>query len=382
MCSRVGVTRMRARITSKCKHTDADSRIGACEVQIAYKDVNGIVQTEILHSKLQSRRWPSKFIMEKKFRSFILQNKVAVHPPRLNPHGVQTGVAQSYPVDFIKWEDVTLADPDWTFSQGRDPLAVDLNCNFDKALSQDQKTLNIEWVYDARLFSHKIEAAVPTHQSSPPFPGASEVLKPCRPQTASTLRPCPLNRASMALAKLNAKSPLTSPRTHMPVTDSTSSRSDPNLVNRKPSNVRSYADVMQRLKDIVSQRSDLEHTIPYDIDVLVKRGIIVAETVSSCALLRQSMITASFDSSTNGSAATPDIVRANLVSLFESLDHRGQGFLNITDIDTILTVIQRRRSSDQALRLVILSLGESLESRCAAVPHINCLSMPPLFVLH
>lgn len=382
MCSRVGVTRMRARITSKCKHTDADSRIGACEVQIAYKDVNGIVQTEILHSKLQSRRWPSKFIMEKKFRSFILQNKVAVHPPRLNPHGVQTGVAQSYPVDFIKWEDVTLADPDWTFSQGRDPLAVDLNCNFDKALSQDQKTLNIEWVYDARLFSHKIEAAVPTHQSSPPFPGASEVLKPCRPQTASTLRPCPLNRASMALAKLNAKSPLTSPRTHMPVTDSTSSRSDPNLVNRKPSNVRSYADVMQRLKDIVSQRSDLEHTIPYDIDVLVKRGIIVAETVSSCALLRQSMITASFDSSTNGSAATPDIVRANLVSLFESLDHRGQGFLNITDIDTILTVIQRRRSSDQALRLVILSLGESLQSRCAAVPHINCLSMPPLFVLH
>ena len=382
MCSRVGVTRMRARITSKCKHTDADSRIGACEVQIAYKDVNGIVQTEILHSKLQSRRWPSKFIMEKKFRSFILQNKVAVHPPRLNPHGVQTGVAQSYHVDFIKWEDVTLADPDWTFSQGRDPLAVDLNCNFDKALSQDQRTLNIEWVYDARLFSHKIEAAVPTHQSSPPFPGASEVLKPCRPQTASTLRPCPLNRASMALAKLNAKSPLTSPRTHMPVTDSTSSRSDPNLVNRKPSNVRSYADVMQRLKDIVSQRSDLEHTIPYDIDVLVKRGIIVAETVSSCALLRQSMITASFDSSTNGSAATPDIVRANLVSLFESLDHRGQGFLNITDIDTILTVIQRRRSSDQALRLVILSLGESLESRCAAVPHINCLSMPPLFVLH
>ena len=378
MCSRVGVTRMRARITSKCKHTDADSRIGACEVQIAYKDVNGVVQTEILHSKIQSRRWPSKVIMEKKFRSFIMQNKVAVHPPRLNPHGVQTGVAQSYLIDFIKWEEITLADPDWTFSQGRDPLAVDLNCNFDKALSQDQRTLNIEWVYDARLFSHKIEAAVPTHQSSPPFPGASEVLKPCRPQTASTLRPCPLNRASMALAKLNAKSPLTSPRTHMPVADSMSPRSDPHLVNRKPSHVRSYADVMQQLKGIVSQRSDLEHTIPYDIDVLVKRGIIVAETVSSCALLRQSMITASFDSSTNGSAVTPDSVRANFVSLFESLDNRGQGFLNITDIDAILTVIQRRRSSDQALRLVILSLGESLESGCTAFPHINCLSMLPL----
>jgi hypothetical protein len=382
VCSRVGVTRMRARITSKCKHTDADSRIGACEVQIAYKDVNGVVQTEILHSKLQSRRWPSRVVMEKKFRSFISQNKVAVHPPRLNPHGVQTDVAQSYPIDFIKWEDITLADPDWTFSQGRDPLAVDLNCNFDRALSQEQRTLNIEWVYDARLFSHIIEAAVPTHQSPPPFPGASEVLKPCRPQTASTLRPCPLNRASMALAKLNAKSPLTSPRTHMPVADSMSPRSDPHLVNRKPIHVRSYADVMQQLKDIVSQRSDLEHTIPYDIDVLVKRGIIVAETVSSCALLRHSMITASFDSSTNGSAVTPDSVRANFVSLFESLDYRGQGFLNINDIDTILTVTQRRRSSDQALRLVILSLGESLESRCTAVPHVNCLSILPLYVLH
>jgi hypothetical protein len=357
VCSRVGVTRMRARITSKCKHTDADSRIGACEVQIAYKDVNGVVQTEILHSKLQTRRWPSKVVMEKKFRSFILQNEVAVHPPRLNPHGVQTGVAQSYPVDFIKWEDVTLADPEWTFSPGRDPLAVDLNFNFDKVLSQEQRTLNIEWVYDARLFSHITVAAVPTHQSSPPFPGASEVLKPCRPQTASTLRPCPLNRASMALAKLNAKSPLTSPRTHMPLADSTSPRSDPHFVDRKTSHVRSYAEVMQLLKDIVRQLSDLEHPIPYDIDVLVKRGIIVAETVSSCALLRQSMITASFVSSANSSAVTPDILRANFVSLFESLDHRGQGYLNITDIDTILTVIQRRRSSDQALRLVILSLG-------------------------
>lgn len=327
-------------------------------MQIAYKDVNGVIQTEILHSKLQSRRWPSKLIMEKKFRSFILQNKVAVHPPRVNPHGVQTGLAQSYPIDFIKWEDITLADPDWTFSPGRDPLAVDLNCNFDKMLSQEQRTLNIEWVYDARLFSHIIEAAVPTHQSSPPCPGASEVLKPCRPQTASTLRPCPLNRASMALAKLNAKSPLNSPRTQMHVADSTSPRSYPHLVDKKSSHVRSYADVLQLLKDIVRNRSDLEHTIPYDVDVLVKRGIIIAETVSSCALLRHSMITASFDSSTDGSAVIPDSIRANFVSLFESLDNRGQGFLNITEIDTILTVIHR--TSDQAFRLVVLSLGESL----------------------
>ena len=363
MCTRVGVTRMRARITSKCKHTDADSRIGSCEVQVAYKDVNGVIQSDVLHSKLQSRRWPSRIAMEKRFRSFILQNKVALHTPCTNPHGLQTGLVQSYPTDFLKWEDTPQADPDWSFSPGRDPLAVDLNCNFDKVLGAEEKSLNVQWVYDARLFSHIIEAFVPTHYSSPPFPGASEILKPSRPQTASTLRPCPLNSASLTLAKLNAKSPLNSPRNLIPIADKMSPSSVPVTGNLRSCHVRSYAEVLQQLKDIASQRVrsgvDLEHIIPYRVEVLVKRGIIVAETVSSCALLRESLITASVGSSVNGSAVIPESFQDNFASLFESLDERGLGFLNVIDIDTILTLVQNRRPSDQALRLVILSLGKS-----------------------
>ena len=57
---------MKAKITSKCKHTDVDSRIGAFEVQVAFKDSDGVIFTELLHSKLASRHWPNKSAMEKK----------------------------------------------------------------------------------------------------------------------------------------------------------------------------------------------------------------------------------------------------------------------------------------------------------------------------
>ena len=374
MCTRVGVTRMRARISSKCKHTDADSRIGACEVQVAYKDVNGVIQTDVLYSKLHSRRWPLRIVMEKRFQSFILQNKVAVYPPSTNPHGLQIGLVQSYPTDFIKWEDTLQSDPDWTFSSGRDPLAVDLNCNFEKVLCAEETLLNVQWVYDARLFSHIFDASIPTLKSSPPFPGATDILKPSRPQTASSLRSCPVNRASTALAKLNAKSPLNSPRNLISMAEKRSPHIDPKVDDSRSSNVRSYAHVLQKLRDITSQRirsgGDLEHIIPYHVGVLVKRGVIVAETVSCCALLRQSLITASFSTNTqSGPSVTPERVQANFLSLFESLDYKGLGFLNVTDIDTLLTLIQSRRSSDQALRLVILSLGESYESSFCSPYH-------------
>jgi hypothetical protein len=47
-----------------------------------------------------------------------------------------------------------------------------------------------------------------------------------------------------------------------------------------------------------------------------------------------------------------------MASIFQSLDQRGVGVLCMNDIDSLLTHLQNRRCSDQALRLVMLSMGK------------------------
>ena len=56
LCARVGVTRFKANITPKSKISDVDSRIGAFEIQVAYRSQTGFVHVEVLHSKLTSRK--------------------------------------------------------------------------------------------------------------------------------------------------------------------------------------------------------------------------------------------------------------------------------------------------------------------------------------
>ena len=46
------------------------------QVQIAYRKPNNEVQVDLLHSKLVTRRWPSKSVMEKRLRAFVSQCRV------------------------------------------------------------------------------------------------------------------------------------------------------------------------------------------------------------------------------------------------------------------------------------------------------------------
>jgi hypothetical protein len=49
-------------------------------LQVAFKNSKGDVVTELLHSKLLTRHWPSKAAMEKKIQDFVTKCGVATHP--------------------------------------------------------------------------------------------------------------------------------------------------------------------------------------------------------------------------------------------------------------------------------------------------------------
>lgn len=361
---------MRARITTKCKHTDADSRIGALEVQVAFKDSKGVVLSEILHSKLQSRHWPSKASIEKKLKAFLVQSRIPVHPPQ-DPDpcapGLGTDGIGSYPVGFVQWEETPVADTLWMFPATRSVGTVELNCKFEKVESPESKSLNIQWVFDARSVPGTAQAPPVVHEPLPPVPSAPNNARPRRPQSAATAKPISSHKAAETLARLNAKSPYSSGTEESKL--AASSPRGPLDLGKLGSNDGSQAEtVLNLLKTMASKNApnggENEQLLPYDIGVLVKRGVIVAETISCCVLLRQSVVgvcvaqmEGSHARSSSGCGAL-DSMEGCMASVFQTLDQRGIGALCIKDIDSLLTHLQNRRCSDQALRLVMLSIGE------------------------
>jgi len=120
---RVGVTRFHANITSKSRDTDKDSRIGAFEVQVACKNSKGEVVVEMLHSKLSTRRWPSKGVMEKRLRSFFDKHSLPTYYFR---NATDTDDAPdysnfandglgTYPIGIGAWSSTPLGEANWYF---------------------------------------------------------------------------------------------------------------------------------------------------------------------------------------------------------------------------------------------------------------------------
>lgn len=358
---------MRARITSSCKHTDIDSRIGACEVQLAYKDGKGSVKPFLLHSKLKSRHWPSKASMEKKFRSFLIENDIALQRPRKiasSCDGIGSDGISPYPIGLVEWDQTPLGDTTWMFPPSRSADSVELNCNFDNVDGAMEKSLNIQWVYDARQVSGVVQIV---HQP-PPLPMAPEAPKSRRTNSFASSRPTSSNRATSVLAKLNSKSLAGDPNASFnedpnktAASSSPSPTSGPDLGS---SDATSPENILKQLKDItikmLSAGNKGEYLIPYDMEVLVTRGVVFAETISSCALLRLCVTALCAAQSSNGSDVAADGAEGVVRNVFQGIDQRGVGSLNITDVDNVLILLQNRRCSDQALRLVFLSIGTNV----------------------
>lgn len=173
LCVRVGVIRFRAKIALKPHaEQEADSRIGAFEVQAAYRNKAGQVQHVLLHSKIVSQRWPSKSVIEKRLQAFFSTAKIASFNRNDSALYTQTAVdgAYAYPVGAGPWESTALADPYWEFSQ-TSPTAATLSGHGAVGVGAapvlsthggdgQQKLKRVQWVFDSRTMADMPTLAV------------------------------------------------------------------------------------------------------------------------------------------------------------------------------------------------------------------------------
>ena len=89
------------------------SRIGAFEVQIAYRNSKNELQLDLLHSKLVTRRWPSKTVLEKRIRAFVSQCSIPTFSTFDGSYGDGYGSdgLGSYPIGNAAWEGITSLSP-------------------------------------------------------------------------------------------------------------------------------------------------------------------------------------------------------------------------------------------------------------------------------
>lgn len=400
LCARVGVTRMRARITSKCKQTDADSRIGAFEVQVAFKNAKGDVLTELLHSKLLSRHWPCRSLMEKKLKAFILSSGIAIHPlrdPSTHSDDFGSDGLGPYPMGSVEWEETPLAETFWVFpafaqappivfasaptplemlrtaESGSDvtvPTPVvrrrktggflNLNCNMANVENVDNKSLNVQWVFDARSVPGIIEKPPVVYQAVPP-PSAPAPRR--RPLSASATRTAPASN----LAQTNTKEP--SEKTCSTATDET--EDEQALVEEEsesfeacPSNRSTAEQLKIRLCENVPKDRENLPLLPYLGSLVMSRGILAAETIACCALLRRAFVSLTVSMHSASHVTTAASVSIDVAAIFKGLDQRKVGTLNSIDIDDLLTLLQNRKCSALVVKLVMLSIGKILLSLC------------------
>eukprot|EP01039_Chlorochromonas_danica_P009442 gene9442-10431_t len=121
VCVRLGVARLEAdfRCTKPGSEGEDEKRYGAFEVQAACKVTSGEVRVEVLHSKLLSRRWPSKSVLAKRLRAFLANCRLPLRPEVSTAQDVcmATEEGQSFPSGACSWSDTPLADQGWSFAR-------------------------------------------------------------------------------------------------------------------------------------------------------------------------------------------------------------------------------------------------------------------------
>lgn len=121
VCVRLGVARLEAdfRCTKPGSEGEDEKRYGAFEVQAACKIASGEVRVEVLHSKLLSRRWPSKSVLAKRLRAFLANCRLPLRPEVSTAQDVCmiTEEGQSFPSGICNWSDTPLADQSWSFAR-------------------------------------------------------------------------------------------------------------------------------------------------------------------------------------------------------------------------------------------------------------------------
>jgi hypothetical protein len=187
-CIRLGVYRFNADVTPKSRDSDANSRIGAFEVQVAYRDMFGDLQREMLHSKLASRRWPSKSVTHKRLATFLSKVKVKTH--KEPGDGDVYDTEGSCPAGIGHWEELGIGGQAWCYVNyagtsapaGRSSKSKNQGNTGTTEAVAESADVSVEWLFDARqfgdapLFAAGEEVWVSKHGGERhPLPGA--VLK-------------------------------------------------------------------------------------------------------------------------------------------------------------------------------------------------------------
>ena len=135
-CLKLGVLSVPARVARK---DGGLCRVGAFEVQVAYagldyKKRHNTPYVDILHSKLCSRRWPSRVVLEKRICSFLSRSAIRYfhHVP-----GGGTGAAAAARNLAFSWYSTPLANPDWKATPAK---------NIPGNMEDD-----VVWVFDYRV---------------------------------------------------------------------------------------------------------------------------------------------------------------------------------------------------------------------------------------
>lgn len=119
LCVRLGVFRFGADVTPKSRDSDADSRIGAFEVQISYKNQMGEVISELIHSKLHSRNWPSRSVTSKRLAAFLAKLNIERHRDRKPTDQYKLTTEDNDTAIFASgignWLELPIASPMWTY---------------------------------------------------------------------------------------------------------------------------------------------------------------------------------------------------------------------------------------------------------------------------
>lgn len=173
---RLGVIRFRAKVTPGSKASDEDSRIGAFEIQVAYRDHTGYITPELLHSKLATRKWPSASVVEKRLRIWLGSLPVPSIDHTDEEAGSYSdsaveGLGSSYPVGAGQWSETALAEAGWVYPAytPSSPANTSFDMSNDDASSSPssrKKITNVVWVYD----SSEEPSSVPPETIKPPPP--------------------------------------------------------------------------------------------------------------------------------------------------------------------------------------------------------------------
>jgi hypothetical protein len=133
-----------------------EKRIGGFEIKILYKGEKGSSSC-LLHSKLATRKWPSKSVMDKKLNNFIMELDIPRHDKshRTFLCSRRDGSSQ-YPVGFGPWHELAISDLAWQFrgfsigGRSENTLPESFTSDVIKDSLSGFMSSPIEWIMDTR----------------------------------------------------------------------------------------------------------------------------------------------------------------------------------------------------------------------------------------